>query len=398
MRDTSDRTDPLRRVRSGPGPTTAIRVGSLAALVSALVGSLTAPGVAAQEAVECPDRSDAVSGLAGRVLEGGGALGIPGATVFATWNDEAGRRQSATATAGDGGVYVLCGLPTGRRLTIEAAFASYASEPLTAVIEPGPPAGWDFEIEARPGSTAGNSRVPGRIVGRVTDRRSGRPVEAATVTIEPASGAELSDGSGRFSIEGLVPGVYRVGIRHLAYEPLEQLVNVPGDQTVEIRFELSADPIELEPLVVTVLRERRLETQGFYERKEIAEKVGNGIFLTREDIRRANPVRVSHLLGQLPGIQLECSGMGYACRIKMTGGNPSLGSRAESGCINSNVYVDGVRVLRDNQASPEPLDNFVIPSEVAAIEVYRGPSEIPAEFGGSTGRCGAIVIWTGNGR
>lgn len=32
---------------------------------------------------------------------------------------------------------------------------------------------------------------------------------------------------------------------------------------------------------------------------------------------------------------------------------------------------------------------------VAGIEVYRGPSELPAEFGGSVGRCGAIVIWTG---
>ena len=61
------------------------------------------------------------------------------------------------------------------------------------------------------------------------------------------------------------------------------------------------------------------------------------------------------------------------------------------------VYVDGVRVIRDNASSNESIDNFVHPSEIAGVEVYRSASEVPAEFGGSVGRCGAIVIWTGSG-
>lgn len=40
------------------------------------------------------------------------------------------------------------------------------------------------------------------------------------------------------------------------------------------------------------------------------------------------------------------------------------------------------------------LDNLVHPSDVAAIEAYAGAASVPAEFGGSTGRCGAIAIWT----
>ncbi len=80
------------------------------------------------------------------------------------------------------------------------------------------------------------------------------------------------------------------------------------------------------------------------------------------------------------------------------GGSPSLSTRAEWGCVNANIYVDGMRVVRDNQAFRESIDNFVSPSEIAAMEVYRGPSEVPAEFGGSVGGCGAIVIWTRGGR
>jgi len=36
----------------------------------------------------------------------------------------------------------------------------------------------------------------------------------------------------------------------------------------------------------------------------------------------------------------------------------------------------------------------VLPIKVAGIEVYKGPASLPAEFGGSDTRCGAIVIWT----
>ena len=42
--------------------------------------------------------------------------------------------------------------------------------------------------------------------------------------------------------------------------------------------------------------------------------------------------------------------------------------------------------------------NMIHPSSVEIIEVYRGPSELPAIFGGSTGQCGAIAMWTKRGR
>ena len=82
----------------------------------------------------------------------------------------------------------------------------------------------------------------------------------------------------------------------------------------------------------------------------------------------------------------------------MTRGQPSLSRRSEQGCDNTNVYIDGVRVIRDTSPDVEvTLDDFVLASEITAMEVYRGAAEIPAEFGGAVGRCGAIVIWTGTG-
>lgn len=51
-------------------------------------------------------------------------------------------------------------------------------------------------------------------------------------------------------------------------------------------------------------------------------------------------------------------------------------------------FTGGMPVVRDG------MDNLVSPSEVAAIEVYRRASEMPAEYIGSDAQCGVVSIWT----
>lgn len=352
----------------------------------------------ASEEVECPGLDyDVETGLAGLVREQGARFTIPGARVLATWTGEDGARNSRAAETDEFGVYILCGLPTETSLQVTALFTDFAADPVSVRIEPGPPAGWDFDIEVDDGVLRGDAAFPGRIVGRITDGRSDRSVESAELALVDDGVRKMSDGRGRFLFDALTPGIYRLRVSHLAYEDMEQVVSVPGNRTVEVNFALSADPIEVEPLVVSVVRDRRLEVRGFYERRDFSEAVGNGFFMDREDLRREPANRVSSLLNRVPGVRTECSGNGRNCRIIMTSGNPSLSGGRQGGCQNSNVYVDGVRVIRDTGGPPEPIDNFVSPAEIVGMEVYRGASEVPAEFGGSVGRCGAVVIWTGSG-
>ena len=372
-----------------------------------LVGSVLTLGVsfapgaavplAAQEFVSCSDDlAPGLTGLAGVVRDTVEGVIISGATVSISWDDAEGERRQVQAQTDLRGAYLLCGLPAGTSLTVQARIAALATEPVVVTVAPGPPAGWDIGMGVRMWDPDSRFNVPGRILGRVVDRRSGRPVEAVTVTLVDEGRQRITDGNGRFAFTGVDPGVYHVTAEHLAYEGLDQVVDLPSDRTLQVNFELSVDPIELEPLVVTAVREKRLELQGFYDRRELGELSGAGVFLTRGDIQDAGTIRVTHYLGRIPGLRTECTGSGNNnCVVRMTRGAPSLSSRAEWGCMNANVYVDGVRVMRDNAEFTDSIDNFVSPSEIAGIEVYRGPSELPAEFGGSVGRCGAIVIWTG---
>ncbi len=368
----------------------------------AILGALAAGPAVAQDEVTCPPSEDETrsGGLAGFVRDGSSGLILPGAQVLAAWAFPSGERGSTAAQTDGAGVYRLCFLPTGIPVYLQASFAGYATEAVQATLEAGPPAGWDFAITLTgpPTSASLEEMLPGRVVGRIRDRSTGRPVEAVDVALEGSGQRRLTDGYGRFAFRDLTPGVYTVRAKHLAYEDLGQVVEVPANRTVAVDIELSADPIELEPIVITAVRDRRLETKGFYERREIGENVGLGFFFDQEQIRQFNPQRITHVLSRIPGIRVECSGRGLrTCFVRMLGGQPSLSRRAAGGCVNTNVYIDGVRVIRDNQSQPESIDNFVLPSEVAGLEVYRDAGELPAEFGGSVGRCGAIVIWTGSG-
>jgi outer membrane receptor for ferrienterochelin and colicin len=55
--------------------------------------------------------------------------------------------------------------------------------------------------------------------------------------------------------------------------------------------------------------------------------------------------------------------------------------------------MDGRVVATSTDASFD-LDSYITPEEITAIEIYRGPSETPAAFGGADSACGVIVVWT----
>ena len=364
------------------------RTTRIAALL--LLLRVNAPA-AAQDVATCPaDLDETLTGLAGLVQDTADSFSIPGAAVFASWTGGDGQLRSLSVRTNSRGIYLLCGLPTAQTIAVHAEFAGLATEPANLMIEPGPPARWDIAL-----SVVSELARHSRIVGRVTDRRSGRPLEGARITLVGASeGETLTDSGGRFAFADIDPGAYSVKFGHLGFEEVDHVIQVPSDRTMEVDFEVTVDAISLEPLVVTAVRDKRLELQGFYDRREIGESIGGGIFVTGEDLRRGSAYTVATYLGQLAGVETTCAGAGANnCVVRMT-------QRGDH-CTPS-AYLDGVRIMEGRgrnlvrgRAGGDSIDNYVSPSEVAGIEVYRGAGELPADFGGSVGGCGAIVIWTG---
>ena len=270
--------------------------------------------------------------------------------------------------------YRLCDVPAGHTVSVKVAAADRESREYEVPIES---SRVDRDLTIR---VAG----PGDVVGRVIDRRTGRPVAAADIHVIGAGSRTQTDEQGYFRLDEVLPGDKIVQIAHLGFVPINERISIVADRTVDLRVEMSADPIALEPLVVTALRDRRLEMRGFYDRRIWGERTGSGHFLDEETIERTSSGATSSLLRTVPGLEVRCRGS-RDCHV---------GSSRGPNCARLNIFLNGQLALGTDRRDQASIDDLVRPSEITAVEVYSGGGSIPAEFTGVTGRCGAVAIWT----
>lgn len=263
---------------------------------------------------------------------------------------------------------------------------------------------------------AGAQRVRGRLVELGTNR----PIAGGVVTLRAADSAVVataaSDADGHWRLDAPRPGVYHVAARRLGYQP-----EVSGAMELQAGAEwnpvlrLRAVPVALDPVAAHAVAIRRtLELNGFFERQQ-----GNfGHFVTPEAIERRQAARITDLLTPIPGVQLVVAGSGNVGPAQIALRGSSL---TDAALCRPRVFVDGLMYargdsrpvrVRDAAASEREtdleqrmdhalsLDDIGHPSTVAAIEVYRSATQVPAQFGGTSVEtlCGVIVIWTRTGR
>ncbi len=325
------------------------RVFTLAILVGA--GSVPLAG----QQADCGGRAS----LLITVLDESGSIVLPGATVILRWTD-AGRMPVREATDADGRLRV-CVPRDASQAVVWAEFGDHSSG------QAAPEAmasGEEREVRLRILSS-----VPsGRLIGRLIDKETGRPVATAAVGVVGRPTEAASDRQGLFRLTGVPAGQHELRVRRLGYAPLSHRVDVTSGLTTELEIGLVREPVELEPLVVSTTRSRRLEIKGFYERKDWGELLGLGSFYTAEDIERRNPLRISHMVQDVPGIRMGLENARTGCPLRV---------------ILDNIIVDA-----------DVIDDLVLPIEIAGVEVYKGAASLPAEFGGADSRCGVVVVWT----
>lgn len=137
---------------------------------------------------------------------------------------------------------------------------------------------------------------------------------------------------------------------------------------------LAASALAMEPLrVIAEPRDRWLEGAGFYTRR----RHEPGVFMTPLEIEARHPVFTEDLFRSIPNVAVH----------EVVGGKVIWLGRV--GCPPA-VFVQEVR-----QMEPGVLP-AVDPGAIRGIEAYRGPSEIPIQYGGVGDRgtrCGAVLFW-----
>lgn len=323
-------------------------------------------GAWGQEAGDCGGAAE----LAVAVTDQSGSIPLPGATVIVEWGDAAAPPVRASTRA-DGSL-LLCVPRAAEHADVRAELGDHTSGEASVLLEPGAAREVvlriPLDVATAAPSTPGR---PGRLIGSVRDALTDDPVHVVGVSLAGQPGLVDTNRQGRFVISGVPAGTHVLETRRIGYAPLRHVVSVEEGHTTEIDIALVPAPVEMEPLVTTMVRSRRLEIKGFYERKRWGELLGLGTYITEDYIERWRPLEVAHVVSMLaPGISVDRSGRMINRR---------------SSCLMPK-YLDGVLV--------ESFTGWVKPHEVGGIEVYKGPASLPAEFGGSRGQCGAVVVWT----
>ncbi|MGE5102795.1 MAG: TonB-dependent receptor [Deltaproteobacteria bacterium] len=213
----------------------------------------------------------------------------------------------------------------------------------------------------------------GTVSGLVKDG-GGTPVRGVEVLAIRAGDRTHTDSAGRFVLSALAAGPADLSLRRLAYEPVVVSIEVPDADTIDVEITLGVLPQSL-PAVVVNTRADRVRVLAEFESRR---KAGVGHFITRGDIEKRHPHRLSDMARTIPGLV-----------ILPENGRPVLRfARSRTSCP-PQYFLDGLRVSGFN------IDD-VPPGDVEGVELYSGPAGLPPEFNElyGTTACGTVAIWT----
>jgi outer membrane receptor protein involved in Fe transport len=180
-----------------------------------------------------------------------------------------------------------------------------AADPTGPVASPAPP---------DPISPAG----PAQLLGTVSDRKTGVPVEGVLVLVD-AENVATTDAAGRFTAAGLTPGPHLISLAGPQGEELSQELTVSAGATVRRQFQLESAEVAAVTVVQKAERPKREAGEVVLSHEELASVPGTF----------GDPVRV---IENLPGTSRAPGGAGGALIVR--GANPA----------DSAVLLDGVHI------------------------------------------------------
>jgi hypothetical protein len=245
---------------------------------------------------------------------------------------------------------------------------------------------------------AGQPSGEGSIRGQVVDAVSARGIPAAFVEFVDGGGlvraSATSGEDGGFVMARVPRGEFRLRVSSLGYARTTSAPSrIEAGEALSLVVRVHPAAIALAPLEVTASTATTSPVLAtFYAR---AERGVGGTFLTRADIDRLAPSRLSDLVATVPGVTLDGGVAPGATRGVLLSSSPSaIGGRP----CPVQLFVDGVPVTRRagiGASSPYAvqLDHLLQPDEVEGIEVYPALHLVPPEFLTQDARCGVVAIW-----
>ncbi len=163
---------------------------------------------------------------------------------------------------------------------------------------------WCLSCLIVPAGTAYSQAVEtGTLAGTVVDAANKQPLPAATILVVGTNNGTVTDLEGRFVINGLESGKYKIKVSYVGYKDKEVEVAVKPNVVSKVEVALEETAISGKEVVVTAQR------QG--QEQAITQELSSNTIVnivTPDRIRENPDANAAEAVGRLPGISLVRSG------------------------------------------------------------------------------------------
>lgn len=304
----------------------------------------------------------------GTVTDAESGLGMPRTTVNVRWtpSGETLPNMETVETNGEGWFF-KCGLPAGANVSSWAEFLNLSSPVQQfGLTDDG------TRVDLRLGSYR-----PARMSGTVSDRGTDLAMFGVAVRLVGTNHYTVTNREGGFNFEDVAPGEYVIEFTHLGYENRMDTVQVLNGVGMNVQAQLATEPIELDPIVVTVESER----------VTAAAAMGGQMFdnaTIQPHVRRSGNIADLLRHNRVNGLRIRRE-EGNFC-VEFESGQVRIMKRD---CESVLIFVDNARVQPEAffELPPESIDHFVVFRPVDAGTLF-----------GAGGAHGAIMFVTKDGR
>ncbi|HEX2190036.1 MAG TPA: TonB-dependent receptor [Longimicrobiaceae bacterium] len=157
-------------------------------------------------------------------------------------------------------------------------------------------------LAALPGAGAAQDAA-GRIVGRVVDAGSGRPLTGVQVLVRNTGARAVSGVDGRFTVADAPAGTQALVATHIGYAAKTVTgVQVPAGGAVEVNVALEVEALALEGLTVSATRERGSVSRALDEQRN---SVGVVNAITADQISRSPDSDAAQAVQRVSGVTVQ---------------------------------------------------------------------------------------------
>jgi hypothetical protein len=224
----------------------------------------------------------------------------------------------------------------------------------------------------------------GKLAGTITDGGDGNPLPGVTVVLDGTTLGTVADSEGRYTVIGIVPGVYTVRFTFIGYSPtVVENVSITSDRTLTLDATMNETVLQAGELLVTA--ERPVVDPN---------QTGSRALVSGEEISRLPVTDLQDVIGttsnSFEGFVRGSRRFETKTVLEGIDISDAFYALSEGDTYNGSTYFNANRSSQTDNTIAS-----INPSAVSEVTVNSGAA--PAQYGAATGGVVAIQLAEGRG-